>query len=87
MNTSRLVAMAILAAVAMPTLVQAGPAPTPTFTSEKCYGIAAKSSNDCQTPTHSCAGQSARAKDPASWLYVPAGTCTKIDGGSPTAKS
>jgi uncharacterized membrane protein len=81
MNTSRLVTSAILAAVTIPSLTQAGPAPAPTFTSEKCYGIAAKNSNDCATPTHSCAGQSARAKDPASWIYVPAGTCTKIEGG------
>lgn len=81
MNTSRLIASAIAAAVAMPAVVQAGPAPVPTFTSEKCYGIAAKGSNDCATGTHSCAGQSARAKDPESWIYVPAGTCTKIDGG------
>ena len=87
MNTTRLIATVMLAAVALPTLAKAGPAPTPTFASEKCYGIAAKGSNDCQTASHSCAGQSARAKDPASWLYVPAGTCMKIDGGSTSAKS
>ncbi len=87
MNMSRLVASAIAASVALPALAVAGPAPVPTFTSEKCYGIAAKASNDCGTATHSCAGTSTRASDPSSWLYVPAGTCTKIVGGSLTAKS
>ncbi|HME21446.1 MAG TPA: DUF2282 domain-containing protein [Acetobacteraceae bacterium] len=72
----------------MPSLASAGgPAPVPTFSSEKCFGIAAAASNDCGTATHSCAGQSAMARDPASWLYLPSGTCTKIDGGSLTAKS
>jgi uncharacterized membrane protein len=88
MNTSRLVASAIAAAVALPSLaLAAGPAPVPAYTSEKCYGIASGGANDCGTASHSCAGQSARAKDPASWLYVPAGTCVKIDGGSLTSKS
>ena len=87
MNTTRLIGTVMFAAVALPGLAKAGPAPTPTFASEKCFGVAAKGANDCQTASHSCAGQSARAKDPASWLYVPAGTCTKIDGGSTSAKS
>ena len=81
MNTSRILASALLAAAAIPSLANAGPAATPSFASEKCYGVAAKASNDCATASHSCAGQSARAKDPASWIYVPAGTCTKIEGG------
>lgn len=84
MNTSRLVAAALLTAAALPVISQAGPAPVPTYTSEKCYGINAKGSNDCAAAAHSCAGQSTKAKDPASWLYVPTGTCTKIDGGKLT---
>jgi len=87
MNMSRLVASAIAASVALPALAAAGPAPTPSFTSEKCYGIAARASNVCATATHSCAGTSTKTGDPASWLYVPAGTCVKIVGGSLTAKS
>jgi uncharacterized membrane protein len=87
MNTSRLIASAILAAAALPSLAQAGPAAVPTFSSEKCYGVAAGGANDCGTASHSCAGQSSKAKDPASWLYVPAGTCKKIDGGSLTSKT
>ena len=81
MNTSRLVASAILAAVAIPAISQGGPAPAPAYTNEKCFGVNAKGSNDCAAAGHSCAGQSSKAKDPASWIYVPAGTCTKIDGG------
>jgi len=81
MNTSRLVAAALLAAAAIPVIPQAGPAAVPSYTSEKCYGINAKGSNDCAAGAHSCAGQSTKAKDSASWIYVPTGTCTKIDGG------
>ena len=64
MNTSRLVASAILAAAALPSLaLAAGPAPVPTFANEKCYGVAAGGANDCGTASHSCAGQSSKAKD------------------------
>ena len=77
-----LAAAAFAAVVAMPLLANAGPAPTPQFTAEKCYGIAAASQNDCQTATHSCAGESKVSRDKESWIYVPAGTCAKIDGGS-----
>jgi uncharacterized membrane protein len=82
MNLSRLLATAITAAAALPALVQAGPAPVPTYTSEKCFGVAAKGGNDCGTATHGCAGESTKAKDSASWIYVPAGTCKKIEGGT-----
>jgi uncharacterized membrane protein len=75
-------AAAFAAAIAAPILVEAGPAPAPQFTAEKCYGVAAASQNDCQTATHSCAGEAKQARDPASWIYVPAGTCAKIEGGS-----
>ena len=78
-----LAASAFAAVVALPLLASAGPAPpTPQFTAEKCYGIAAASQNDCQTATHSCAGESKQARDANSWVYVPVGTCAKIVGGS-----
>ena len=77
-----LAASAFAAAIALPLFASAAPAPTPQFTAEKCYGVAAASQNDCQTALHSCAGESKRARDPASWIYVPAGTCAKIQGGS-----
>ena len=77
-------AVAALGAVlAAPLAAGAEPAPAPQFTAEKCYGIAAASQNDCQTSTHSCAGEAKQARDKESWIYVPAGTCAKIDGGSP----
>jgi uncharacterized membrane protein len=73
---------AFAAALALPFATPAAPAPVPQYTVEKCYGIAAAAENDCQTATHSCAGESKQARDKQSWVYLPAGTCTKIDGGS-----
>jgi uncharacterized membrane protein len=75
-------AAALAATAALPMLALAGPAPEPSFKAEKCYGIAAGAKNDCQTSTHSCAGESKRARDKESWIYVPVGTCEKIDGAS-----
>jgi uncharacterized membrane protein len=77
-----LAAAAVAAVVALPLLASAGPAPTPQFSAEKCFGIAAASQNDCQTASHSCAGESKQARDANSWVYVPVGTCSKIAGGS-----
>jgi uncharacterized membrane protein len=81
-KSASLAASAFAAALALPFAVGAGPAPAPQYTAEKCYGIAAASQNDCQTATHSCAGESKQARDRESWVYVPAGTCAKIEGGS-----
>ena len=49
---------------------------------EKCYGVAAAGQNDCQTANNSCAGQVSDAGKGDAWIYVPTGTCTKINGGS-----
>jgi uncharacterized membrane protein len=87
MKTSMIAASAMLAAIAVPMLAKAGPAPVPTFQAEKCYGIAKAGLNDCQTATHSCAGTSTKDMDEASWIYVPAGTCQKIAGGSDMPKA
>jgi uncharacterized membrane protein len=38
--------------------------------------------NDCQTATHSCAGTASKDNQGDAWIYVPAGTCTKLTGGS-----
>ena len=81
-KTTSLAAAAFAAVLAAPSAAGAGPAPVPQFTAEKCYGVAAASQNDCQTSTHSCAGEAKQARDRESWIYVPAGTCAKIDGGS-----
>ena len=87
MKTSLLIASAIAATVAIPMLAKAGPAPMPSFQAEKCYGINAAGKNDCASSnSHSCAGEAKRASDPASWIYVPTGTCAKIQGGSMTPK-
>jgi uncharacterized membrane protein len=82
MKTQLIAASAMLAALATPIAAFAGPAAVPNFQAEKCYGIAKAGLNDCQTATHSCAGTSTKNMDPASWIYVPAGTCAKIAGGS-----
>jgi uncharacterized membrane protein len=49
---------------------------------EKCYGINAAGRNDCAEGAHSCAGMSTQARDPKSFVLLPAGDCTKIQGGS-----
>ena len=87
MNMSRVLAAAIAAAVVLPSIASAGPASVPTYDNEKCYGIAGKADNDCKTASHSCAGTATKAKDPASWVYLPKGTCEKISGGSTSAKT
>jgi uncharacterized membrane protein len=54
---------------------------------EKCYGIALAGKNDCMTATTSCAGMSKTDGQGDAWIYVPAGTCEKIIGGSLTPKT
>ena len=82
MRNSMMIATALAAAIALPTLAKAGPAAVPAGASEKCYGIAKAAKNDCQTATHSCAGTANKDGQADSWIYVPAGTCDKIVGGS-----
>ena len=48
---------------------------------EKCYGINVVAKNDCAEGAHSCAGQSTQARDPKSFVLLPAGDCGKIQGG------
>ena len=48
---------------------------------EMCYGINVAAKNDCGTAAHSCMGQATQARDPGSFVLVPTGACTKIDGG------
>lgn len=47
-----------------------------------CYGINAVAKNDCAAGAHSCAGQATSARDPKSFVLLPAGDCGKIAGGS-----
>lgn len=52
---------------------------------EKCYGINAVSKNDCAEGAHSCAGQATQARDPKSFVLLPGGDCSKIQGGKTTS--
>jgi uncharacterized membrane protein len=52
---------------------------------EKCYGINAVAKNDCAAGAHSCAGQATAARDPKSFVLIPAGDCAKIAGGTTPA--
>ena len=63
-------------------VAQTGPAPKPDYKFEKCYGVVKAGKNDCQTMGSSCAGTAKRDSQADSWVYVPAGTCDKLVGGS-----
>ena len=85
-NTKTLVGSAI-AGVAMLGVqgianAQSGPAPVPDFSFEKCYGVSKAGQNDCQTSTHSCAGTATMDSQADAWIYLPAGSCAKVVGGS-----
>jgi uncharacterized membrane protein len=90
MNTRVLIAAsALAAAVAAPAILSAQkPVPPPTaFKTEKCYGIAKAGKNDCaSTGNNSCGGSSKLNSDPKAWIYVPAGYCERIVGGSLQSK-
>jgi uncharacterized membrane protein len=89
MSTRILIASALAAAVAAPSLVSAqAPVPAPKFTAEKCYGLAKAGKNDCaSTGNNSCGGSAKVNADPKAWIYVPAGYCERIVGGSKTPKA
>jgi uncharacterized membrane protein len=53
--------------------------------SEKCYGIAKASKNDCAGGGNSCAGHATKDMDKAAFVFVPAGLCAKIAGGNTKA--
>ena len=82
MKSSLVVASALVAALSMPVLAQGGPAPTPKFEAEKCYGIAKAGKNDCQTKMSSCAGTSKANAQKDAWVYVPKGTCDRLVNGT-----
>jgi uncharacterized membrane protein len=84
MKSKVVLASAVGAALSMAlaTLAQAAPPEPPGFKSEKCYGVAKAGKNDCQTSNTSCAGTSRKDGQGDAWLYVPAGTCERLVGGS-----
>lgn len=82
-TTSTMIASAVLAAMSIAAgAAFAGPAEAPAFKSEKCFGIVKAGKNDCQTAASSCAGTAKKDAQADAWIYVPAGTCAKIAGGS-----
>jgi len=89
MNATRLLIGSAIAAVTSMAAASAsaGPAAKPEFSFEKCFGIVKAGLNDCQTATHSCAGTTTADNQGDSWIYVPAGTCAKISGGSTEPKA
>jgi uncharacterized membrane protein len=54
---------------------------------EQCFGVNAAGKNDCAEGAHACAGMATAARDPGSFIVVPAGACAKIAGGHMTAMS
>jgi uncharacterized membrane protein len=84
MNSRYIVASALAAAIVAPVALSAQkPVPAPSFKAEKCYGIAKAGKNDCaSTGNNSCGGSSKLNADPRAWVYVPAGYCDRIVGGS-----
>lgn len=81
------IAAAFASAIAPTILSAQKPVPPPSFKAEKCYGIAKAGSNDCaSTGNNSCGGTSKLNADPKAWIYVPAGYCERIVGGSKTPK-
>ncbi len=50
---------------------------------ERCYGIAKAGQNDCAAgPGTTCQGTSTVDAQGNAWIYVPAGLCEKLAGGS-----
>jgi uncharacterized membrane protein len=49
---------------------------------ERCFGVARAGHNDCRTQAHICAGWSRQDRDRTAFVYVPAGSCVRIVGGS-----
>jgi len=86
-NTALLAAATTAIGLVAATQAFAGPATPPSYKFEKCFGIAAGGANDCQTSANSCAGTVAQAGKGDAWVFVPAGVCAKINGGSLEPKS
>jgi uncharacterized membrane protein len=84
-GSSKLVGASLAIAVAVAFMEKAQAQtniPRPTYKYEKCFGIVRGGQNDCFSPANSCGKTSKRDNDPNAWIYVPAGTCDKIVGGS-----
>jgi len=75
----------LISAVTLSALVAGAAALSPAYAAdaamEKCTGINKAHANDCKGNGHSCAGQATKDRDPTEFVLVPAGTCSKIEGG------
>ncbi len=86
MNTKTLIAASTFLGTLALAAAQANAAPVAQPAgAEKCYGVAASGKNDCAAGVHSCAGQSTKNFDKTSFVYLPAGACSKLAGGSTMA--
>jgi uncharacterized membrane protein len=54
----------------------------PTYKFEKCYGIAKAGKNDCFTAKNACGATSEADRQGDAWIYLQAGVCERIGGGS-----
>jgi uncharacterized membrane protein len=82
MNTKTFIAASLLGAAALACQANAAPAGPMPAGFEKCYGVAAAGKNDCAAGAHSCAGQSTKNFDKASFVELPKGACSKLAGGT-----
>jgi uncharacterized membrane protein len=47
---------------------------------EQCAGVIKAGKNDCATSTNACHGHVTTNSHPEAWIYLPAGTCARIEG-------
>lgn len=87
MLTKKSLGLATLAGAVAFSALAFSTAPAQAQSNEKCYGVAKAGKNDCQTASSSCAGTSKADGQGDAWMFVPAGTCGKLVGGSLTKKS
>lgn len=81
-----LITAAITSLLAAHQVGLAQPAAAPKFDAEKCYGIAKAGKNDCAANGHACQAQAKQDANGNEWVYVPAGTCERLVGGSVSPK-
>jgi uncharacterized membrane protein len=63
-----------------PLLGEPGPAARGSL--ERCYGVARAGADDCQAFARRCAGRSLRDGQGDAWIWLPAGLCARLVGGS-----
>jgi uncharacterized membrane protein len=81
----------VLLSTAIGSVIALGLASTSAFAAddaktEKCYGVAKASKNDCAGAAHACAGQSKADASPKEFITVPKGTCERLVNGSLKSK-